>query len=199
MLDFTAMVRLHEGVLSPASILGLRGKRKNLHNEMEEHELARARAAFQCSAERQGRHQVWMTFQERVLSDLKQDEKEALVGAQPIKQLEAPSGSKDGQRTLQLIVVRPFQADAGVAGGGLRLAMPIHVWRCGRSGEGATARNKKQKLVLSAAVPIATVTKLHVMLFMPIKGEEGEHPSLVATCLGYCKRLLLDVVGSGSV
>jgi hypothetical protein len=102
----------------------------------------------------------------------------SVEGAQPIKSLSAPTGlGHDGKRCLQVLVVRPFAA--GEVCGGLRFAMPFAVWRCGKSGSGATSRNKKSKIAMSGPVPIHTVTKLHAMLFLPVKEKEGTGDSLM--------------------
>lgn len=69
---FVALVRVAEGILSRASVLGCK-RQDNQHNKLE-HELALARATFQCSASRQSRHSLWHNYAERLLKDIKEEQ-----------------------------------------------------------------------------------------------------------------------------
>jgi hypothetical protein len=181
MKNFTAAVRVYEGILTRASVLGPR-RPSNAHNVLE-HELALARAAFQCSSERQGRHAVWQTYSERVLADMVEDPQIQLQGAQPLKYLGPPTAvNEDGHRKVQLIVTRPLHAAAGACGG-LRFGVLMAVWRCGRSNT-ENSTDKRQKLVPSGVVPVHVVSKVHVLMLMPASKDDGAGEYLVGSSFG---------------
>ena len=177
MLNLIAVCRVHEQVLSRAAVMGVKQK-QSIHNQLQ-HELSLARQAFQCSAERQSRHALWSGFSQKVISDIKevQDGADSVAGGAPVD-LGPPSAVNDGgERQFQLLVVRPFLS-AGHSAGGLRFAVPLTVWRCGKT------KNAKshQKLVVEGKAPIHLVTKVHVQLLQPTDEQiDGFGVKLVGT------------------
>ena len=179
MKQLTVFVRLNEGILSKASVLG-HVRKPNPHNALE-FELAKARRTFQCSAERQGRHQVWRQFAEKVVANV-QESIECGECFHVISKLGPSTESfEDGTRFFQLLVVRPFSTSAESVGG-VRLAIPTAVWRCGKSKKDTS---RHEKLVAAGQVPAHVVTKVHVQLLMPTQVATAEDPCthLVATFL----------------
>lgn len=190
MKQLTIFVRSNEGIISKAAVLG--GVQKpHLHNEIQ-FELAKARRTFQCSAERQGRHQVWRSFVEKVVADVQ----ESVEGGEcfhAISNLGPSTESfEDGTRYFQLLVVRPFATSADSVGG-VRLAIPTAVWRCGKSKKDTS---RHEKVVAAGQVPVHVVTKVHVQLLMPTQIATKEDPNthLVATFLDFVLGYFLIVL-----
>ena len=166
MRDFVSVVRVHEKILSEASVLGV--KRPQNKRNVCEHQLGLARAAFSCSAARQSRHAIWQNYTERVLAGVKEEQENENCLAQ-LADVLGPSTqlTSDGTRGYQLLVVRPFKAAAGADG--LRFGVPVSVWRCGRKSGNSAGR----KLLPCGRVPTHMVTHLHVMLLMPVTPDNG--------------------------
>lgn len=167
--QMVAALRVGEGILSRASALGCK-RRKGMH-QLWEHQLALARLSFQCSSERQSRHTMWMNFQERVFSDIKQQHEAEggegnVKGAQPIQKLGPCAVHREHGRHFQLLVVRPFAAAA--ASGGLRFGLVTAAWRCNRSSK------SKQKMVPQEPIPFHMLTTIHVLLLMPFTDRHGQ-------------------------
>ena len=170
--NFVSRVRLFEKVLQKASIFA--PTKLNHHNWLE-HQLSQARQAFACSSARQSRHQLWQGYHERVLKDV-QTSDEGSVMAQTPQTLGPPSIVDDDARGFQLFVVRPFKSAVGCDG--LRFALPMSVWRCGKSGSG-----RGRKLMATGKMPLFMCSHAHMLLLTPI--QNGEDLYFVGTFLGY--------------
>lgn len=110
MRNFVAKVRIHEGILSRATVMNCKAK-CNKHQQYE-HALALARAAFQCSAQRQSRFSLWTSFASRVLQDIKVElempDDSELAALKPEAFHASTEPDKAGDRSFQLLVVRPL-------------------------------------------------------------------------------------------
>lgn len=184
MRELTVCVRMNEGILSKSSIVGP-SSRSNPHNLLEA-ELASARRVFQCTAERQSRHQTWRSFSEKVVDEIQEnvaDDSKGAVRAIPTLAPPVETG-EDGIRSFQVLVVRPFSTGSAESQGGLKLALCIAVWRCGKS---LKTSGRHEKLVASGRAPIQMITKVHVQLLMPISLATSEDPMthLMATFFGF--------------
>lgn len=86
MQSFASKVRVDEKIISYAAVYGCK-KPLRKHNWME-HQLARARATFHCSSERQSRHAMWMAYSQRIQSvctpDAEKGDEDQTSGAQKI-------------------------------------------------------------------------------------------------------------------
>lgn len=167
--NFSAFVRIGEGLLSRASVTGQ--VRTRNQQQILEHELAEARTEFVCSQGRQSRLALWQDFSNRVEEALKPvevpkpDSEETIsAGAKKIQAI-APSSfhSANGARTCQLLLVKPFLA--GGSEGPLRLGVVVGAWRGGKS--------KKQHVWPEGHLPVSSATKVHVRLLTP-QGQKNE-------------------------
>ena len=164
-----AFVRISDGILRPSMVLGP-NKGINSHNIIES-QLARARTAFQCFAQNQSRHAMWQGFSERVLEDIN----ECRLGS---------TCSLDRERSYQLLVVRPFCAGEGgqsEGSSGLRIALPVYVWRVGRNKQHAGT----PKLYPEGKVPIHLVSKVHVLLLNSFVDESTKSFYVVGSLLWF--------------
>lgn len=193
MQSLTAMVRVNEGILSRACVVGLK-RRANVANQME-HALALARRAFQCTAERQSRHAQWQGFVDRFFVEMKaaktntESNESQESHAKKISKL-GPSTSvlDSGERQYQLLVVRPLSAGDGC--GGLRFGVPISVWRCGKS---MKASSKHEKLMPASQAPASLATSVHVALLMPAKSKDP-NGEVIQILVGTFLRLKIKMV-----
>ena len=163
MQAFVSLVRIEEGILSRASIVGMK-RPSNQHNTYE-HQLALARAAFQISSGRQSRHSLWCNFSQRAVKDVAEELSSVGISECSVQAPDAYKISKevDGfpQRTYQLLVVKPTQIAESC--GGLRFALTVSAWRAGRNKKSAQG----QKPVGTGTMPAHLVTFVHVRLLMP--------------------------------
>ena len=183
--SFCSSVRIAEGLLSKASVTGQ--LRARSQQQIIEHELAEARAEYVCSAARQSRHALWADFSHRVSAALKPLPEEsvgadshapvvadAADGAAVVKTLmPCSSQSEDGQRLVQLLLVKPFLA--GGAEGPMRIAMVVCVWRGGKS--------TKQYVWPDGKLPISASTRIHARILTPQNQKNSEGDQL---CVGSC-------------
>lgn len=163
--EFVALVRIHEGVLSRATVLGMK-KKTNQHN-LAEHNLAMARQSFQCSALRQSRQALWKEYSQRVVKAVEENAKDSSDATQVPERIGTTAIAHQESRSFQLLVVRPFTSCS--AWNGMRFGVVVASWRGGRS---ATNENA-QKLITSASLPAHLVTTVHVMLLTPF-GEDSK-------------------------
>ena len=181
---FVACVRISDGILRPSMVLGP-NKGINSHNIIES-QLARARTTFQCFAQNQSRHAMWQGFSERVLEDINEGrEDDSKTGARAVQNL-GSTCSLDRQRSYQFLVVRLFCAGEGSSG--LRIALPVSVWRVGRNKQHAGT----PKLYPEGKVPIHMVSKVHVLLLNSFVDESTESFYVVGSLLWF----LLEWVSS---
>ena len=187
-----AFVRISDGILRPSMVLGP-NKGINSHNIIES-QLARARTAFQCFAQNQSRHAMWQGFSERVLEDINEcREDDSKTGARAVQNL-GSTCSLDRQRSYQLLVVRPFCAGEGgqsEGSSGLRIALPVSVWRVGRNKQHAGT----PKLYPEGKVPIHLVSKVHVLLLNSFVDESTESFYVVGSLLWFLLKWVSSVFG----
>lgn len=110
-------MRISEGILSKASVLSRRIHRE--YNKLE-NQLALARAAHQCSAQRQSRMALWANFSDRVLEVAS----EAGGAAAKVARVGPPKVSDDGPE-YQLLAIKP--GHAGSASNSIRFGIPVGV------------------------------------------------------------------------
>ena len=186
--DFAAFVRTNEKILSKASITNVRAN-ENAHN-IAQHQLAQARQSFQCSCERQSRHQQWFSFAERAVKDVQDHlEQEGVPGKTAAACVPSHIGPSttidDAGRKFQLFVVRP--CCAGSASGGLRFALPGSIWRAGRlrkkPAKNGNVNSSGQRLLASGKLPVHLITSMHVQLLMPFQNS-GTEDSQKITFIG---------------
>ena len=167
MRRFVVLVRLNEGILKKPSVVGV--KRECNHHNFLQHQLALARTAFQCFAQNQSRFAMWQGFQERVLLELQEKDPSA-TGSQAVQKLGGMTAADGKGRSYQLLVVRPFQAGEGSPG--LRVGVPVAVWRYGRN----KLHQGTPKLVPDGSIPMHLVSKVHVMLLNPFTDNTADPP-----------------------
>ena len=167
MQRFSELVRIEEGVLSKASIIGI-SPLASLANLLE-HWAAQARESFQCSEAKQTRHALWAGYTEKC---------EALAAsfvapagpANPADP-ENPISAKvthfnpcctlvehSEDRSYQLLVVRPTESSS------LRFGVTMHVWRGGLH---ANTAQSSRKFIPEGFLPAEWTVKVHVILLMP--------------------------------
>ena len=159
MQAFTAFVRIEEGILSRASITGLR-KNANLHAILQ-HWLAKAKESFHCSEAKQTRHALWGLYTEscKKIADSSIGDSEASVSAEPTHFNPCCTLVENStERSYQLLVVRPTSSSS------LRFGVTMHVWRGGLHAD--TARSSR-KLVPDGFLKAEWTVTIHVILLMP--------------------------------
>lgn len=171
--NLVAFTRVNENVLSTASVMKIR-KGENAHNVAQQ-QLAQARQAFQCSSERQSRHQQWFKFSERTVADVQEGLGSSNgPDAASVPKVLGPSTtlSDEHGRRFQLLVVRPLLS--GATSGGLRFAIPVAAWRAGRLKKNVKkaqsqgqVKSNGQKLLPAGQLPVHMITAVHVQLLMP--------------------------------
>lgn len=158
MNKFGTYMRLSEKLLSPASIRG-RTAKPRIQN-LAEHALSMARAAHQCSGQRQSRFSLWANFSQRTLDKAKEEvpDKDAVAG---IVKIGAPTTVVDGLIKHQLIVIKPVKASMAEVNS-LRFATPTNVWRVARR----TAKTG-QRVFPSGELPMELLSRVHALLLTP--------------------------------
>ena len=156
MQAFSAMMRVKEGILSQAAVIGTSSKSRQ-HNEAE-HALALARAAHACNAGRQSRFALWAAFSDRVL-DSASDAKGAVGKVVKL----GPACQKDaaGFVRRQLLVVK-VESTPGTGSNPLRFATPTSVWRVARK----TGKSGRRYLP-DANLPVSLLAQVQVLLLTP--------------------------------
>lgn len=176
MSRLVTLVRLKEGVLTKASVVGMK-RCQNLHNVLE-HQLALARCAFQCFSQNQSRHALWQGYSERVLLELKEHlSPDMQPGARYLQNVGPMSGTP---KNFQVVVVRPFQAGEG-GGHGLRFGVPVSVWRLGRN----KGKSGTPKIVSEGKIPVHLCDRIHVMLLNVWFDENSGKTYLIGSFLAF--------------
>ena len=193
---FASLARCSEGILSKAAVLGHRQHPRE--QWIHEKELAAARAQYHCSAQRQSRHSLWMQFSERVMEvvgQMKEDgDVDAAQGATQCKIITPNSFfGQDGERTCQLLVVRPFKA--GGHAGALRFCVVIAAWRGGKSGK---TKSAKQYPWTEGSLPKYAATWVHVRMLKP-EEKQNENGWELLTANNLSAVFALDPADEGSI
>ena len=107
---FVALVRIKERVLNWPDVLKVKTRAKA--HQAYEHAVAKARASFQCSAQRQSRFSLWQSFSKRVAKDAI-TEAECPVASdfavmEPTRYLNGTTFNSSGTRLAQVLIVRPL-------------------------------------------------------------------------------------------
>lgn len=171
MRAFSSYTRCSEGILSKASVLG-HGPKPREQWQLEK-ELARARAEFTCSAQRQSRHSLWAEYSERVLKIVSQLAEEgdasAAKGAIEVKAITPSTFTLDnGERACQILVIRPMKT------GGLRLGVVMTAWRGGKD-----KKKSKNYLWAERSLPKYAATKLHLKILKPMNVQDENRSELL--------------------